>query len=234
MKIKDMCDVERPREKLLRRGAEALSDGELLAIFIVSGTAGCSALESAQRLLVEAGGSLAALAGMDRKRLMSVPGVAEGRAATLLAAFELGRRFVGEAYRYERTAITSPKQVYLHMIPSLKGLDHEECWVMLLNKSRFVIDTVRASVGAEDATLIDSRIIVRLALDRRAAHVVLVHNHPSGNPVPSMADIRETESLKEALGTCGLCLMDHVVICDDCFYSFDSEETAISPFSSSP
>lgn len=234
MKIKDMCEVERPREKLLKRGASALSDGELLAIFIVSGVEGCSALESAQRLLVEAGGSLSALASMDRKRIMSVPGVAEGRTAMLLAAFELGRRYVGEEYRYEKTPVTSARQVYLHMISKMKGLEHEECWVLLLNRSRFIIDSVKVSVGCGDATVIDSKTIVRLALDRKASYVILVHNHPSGFPVPGQADIRETESLSEALCVCGLTLMDHVVVCDDSYYSFDSEEVSRSPFSSSP
>lgn len=234
MRIKDMCGGERPREKLLGRGADALSDGELLAIFIMSGTKGCSAIEAAQRLLQEAGGSLSALASMDKKRLMGIPGIAQGKAAMLMAAFELGRRFLVDDYRNEHEPVKSSVQVYKHMISRMKGLAREECWVLLLNRSCFLLDCVRISTGSMDSTVMDTKSIVRLALDRRASSLVLVHNHPSGNPVPSTADIRETESLREALGSFNLTLVDHVVVCDDCFYSFHDHEVARSPFSCAP
>lgn len=220
MKIKEMCEKERPREKLLRRGAETLSDGELLAIFVQSGTEGRSAIDVAQHLLCESGGSLAAMAGMGRKRLTSVSGIGDGRAAALMAAFELGRRYMAEEFRFEKESFVSARQVYTHILPSLKGLTHEECWALFLNRHNYLICSERMSTGALDATLIDVRSIVRRALDHQASSVILVHNHPSGCPVPGGADKRETERLREALNTCGLSLADHVVVSDDSYFSF--------------
>ena len=106
------------------------------------------------------------------------------------------------------------------MIPRLKGLMHEECWVLLLNGHSYLVGTVLASSGGGNTTVIDVRQIIRSALDKGASSLILVHNHPSGNPTPSGADIRQTDELRKGVGAVGLTLKDHVVVADDCFFSF--------------
>lgn len=220
MKISEMHGAERPREKALARGVGALSDGELISIFIRIGRVGESAVDLAQALLSSAGGSLGGVASMGVADLMRVPGIGEAKAVQVAAAFELGRRFVAESFRYEKTPLTSSKQLYFMMLPLLKGLGHEECWVVFLNKALFLLGRERISEGGIDFTSMDVREVLKAALDWKASGVVLVHNHPSGNPRPGRADISETERLRAALSTCDISLLDHVIVADDSFYSF--------------
>ena len=226
MKIKDLCESERPREKLLAGGAGRLSNGELLAVLLRSGNRDASALELAQQLLNAADGSLGNLSNMDSGRMCALPGIGEGKASTVLAALELGRRFIHEESALSKTPVVTARRVFELMLPKLKGLRHEECWVLLLNDSCYLLKSLKLSSGGGSATVIDARQVLRLALDNSASGVILVHNHPSGNPRPSEADKKQTALLHKAVKACGLQLVDHVVVSDDCFFSFAEERVA--------
>ncbi|MCR4824952.1 MAG: DNA repair protein RadC [Bacteroidales bacterium] len=220
MKIKDLCADERPREKMLARGAGSLSDGELLAVLLRSGSREESALDLARRLLALAGGSLGALFNLPLDKLLSLSGMGPCKAGSVLAAFELGRRFLQEASSVVKTPLVTARQVYNRMIPQLKGLRHEECWILFLNEHNYLLDKMMMSSGGGNSTVIDVRQIIRRALDKGAASLILVHNHPTGNPTPSQADIRQTDGLRKGVGAVGMSLLDHVVVADDSFFSF--------------
>lgn len=224
MKILELCEDERPREKMLANGPRSLGSGELIAVLFRTGNRSESAIEVAQRLLASAGGSLVALSSMSPEKLTGINGIGPGKATTLMACFELGRRLFAEQSAVEKTPILSPRKVFDLMRPKLLGLKHEEFWAVFLNNAQYCIAAQRLTSGGQSATLIDLKETVRTALDKRAAFVVLVHNHPSGNPRPSQEDIRQTSAMKKALTPFDIGLMDHVIVCDDCFYSFSDEE----------
>lgn len=223
MKIKDLCESERPREKLLSQGADKLSNGELIAILLRSGNRNSSAVELAQNLLNKSEAKLGNLLNMDAATMCSIPGIGMDKAASVLAAFELGRRFLHEESLVEKKPVLTARNVFEIMLPRLKGLKHEECWVLLLNDSCFLIKLLRLSSGGSRATVMDVREILKIALFNNASGIILVHNHPSGNPCPSDADKKHTSQLHKGAKACGMQLMDHVVICDDCFFSFSDE-----------
>ena len=223
MKIKELCPEERPREKMRLRGAKALSNAELLAILLGSGTGGKSAVDVAQELMASADGRLTLLGSMPIERLISHKGVGETRALTIAAALELGRRAFEEMAVIDKRSVTSPELVYQLMLPVLKNLDHEECWVLYLNRANYIIGKEMITSGSLECTLIDTNRILRKAIEKQCSHVILVHNHPSGSARPGQADIHQTETLRRALSAIGLSLMDHVVIAEDSFYSFSEE-----------
>lgn len=225
MKIKELQADERPREKMLARGAGALSDGELLAVLLRSGSRELSVLDLARRLLSLADGRLGTLFNLSQDKMLSLPGIGPGKAACVIAAFELGRRFLQEESSVTKSPVTTARRIYELMIPRLKGLPHEECWILLLNNRFYPVGKVRATSGGGNATVIDVKQIIRLALDKGAASVVLIHNHPSGNPTPGPADIRETERIRTGLSAVGLYLLDHIVVADDSFFSFADDRT---------
>ena len=225
MKLSEMCEKERPREKLLLKGSESLSDGELLAILLRSGNPGENVNDLAQRLLSSVGGQLRLLFTTSPEVLCRTRGIGPAKASGLLAAFELGKRFVREQCLQDRRPFVTARQVYDLMIPQLKGLDHEECWVLYLDASNCLVERRKMTVGGAQATVMDSGQIVRSAMERGARGIILVHNHPSGIPDPSSADIRQTELLHSALDACGLSLLDHVVVADYKFYSFADSRT---------
>ena len=223
MKILDMCPDERPREKMRLRGAKALSNADLLAILLGSGTGGKNVIEVAQELMVSAGGRLSLLGAMPLERLVSHKGVGEARAVTIAAALELGRRSFEELSVVDKRAITSPELVFQLMLPHLKNLDHEECWILYLNRANFLIGKEMITSGSLESTLIDTGRILRKAIEKQCSYVILVHNHPSGSPRPGQADIYQTEVLRKALSAVGIHLADHVVMAEDAFYSFNEE-----------
>jgi DNA repair protein RadC len=225
MRIKDLCPDERPREKLRLRGAKALSNAELLAILLGSGTGGKSVLEVAQELMKSAGGRLNLLGAMPLERLITQKGVGEVRAITLAAALELGRRTFEESAIADKRSLTSPEMVFRLMLPTLKNLDHEECWALFLNKANFLISKEMITSGSLESTLVDTARILKRAIEKQSSHVILVHNHPSGSPLPGPADIHQTECVKRALSSVGISLMDHVVVAEDSFFSFSEERT---------
>ena len=223
MKIKDMCPEERPREKMRLRGAKSLSNAELLAILLGSGYGGKNVMEVAQELMVSAGGRLTLLGAMPLERLVSHKGVGEARGIGIAAALELGRRCFEEMSVVDKRSITSPELVYQLMLPSLKGLDHEECWVLYLNRASFLIGKEMITSGSLESTLIDTGRILRKAIEKQCSHIILVHNHPSGSPRPGQADIYQTDILRKALSAIGVSLTDHIVVAEDSFYSFSEE-----------
>lgn len=223
MKIHDLCPDERPREKLLARGASSLSDGELLAILLRSGTKNANVLDVARDLLKVADGKLTALARMSSSSLAGVDGIGLSKVATLQAAFELGRRLIDEGNGIVRTQIREPEAIYSIMIPRLKGLMHEECWVLFLDRAHHVIAREMLTSGGHTSTVIDNRMVIRRALELHADALVLVHNHPSGNPMPGKADVEMTGRLKKAASQFDISLIDHVVIADSSYFSFANE-----------
>ena len=205
MKIKELCADERPREKMLARGAGALSNAELLAILVGSGTRNANALEVANRLLSKADGRLSAIA----------------------AALEIGKRCCLEDPGIDKVPVTAPGMVYSLMLPRLRGLAHEEFWVVFLNRANYVIHKEMISLGGMSGTVVDPKLVLKKALDRHASGIIMVHNHPSGNPRPGREDIVQTGLMKEAAGTFDISLVDHVIVCDDRYFSFSDDRVYI-------
>ena len=152
--------------------------------------------------------------------MRAVNGIGPAKAADVQAALELGRRFISEQSNCVRVPVTGPRMIYDQMYPLLKCLDHEECWVLFLNKANYVVARRKMTSGGADSTVIDVRQIARMALDLRARSIVLVHNHPSGNSRPSKADLEYTQALHKAVGMLEINLLDHVIVCEREFYSF--------------
>lgn len=223
----EMCEAERPREKLLSKGASALGNGELLAVILRGGTHGESALDLAQRLLSMADGRLSALAGMSVEKMSRLSGIGPCKAAEVTAAIELGRRFFMEAPAAVHRPLVTGRMVYDLMIPLLKGLDHEECWAVLLNDHNYETGKLKVTSGGGSSTVLDVRQISRMVLERGASGIFLVHNHPTGNPTPSKADIMQTDALHKALSSVGISLVDHVVVSDGSFFSFAEDRMTI-------
>lgn len=228
MRLKDYCSDEMPRERLLDKGAATLSNVELLAILLRSGTGKMNVIDLARHLLSESGGTLRGVASMSVDRIQDMDGIGPGKAACLAAAFELGERLAQE--RLGAVSMASPKAVYRMMLPLMRRLDHEECWVLFLNRRNMLLSKERMSSGGDDSTVIDSKAIARRAIERKASALILVHNHPSGNALPSLADINMTQSLRRALNTCDIPLLDHVIVCADSYYSFADEELVRNNF----
>lgn len=226
MKLKELCADERPREKMLDKGASSLSNAELLAIMLRTGTGRNNVLEVAQTLLRRVDGRLDDLAAMSVEVLCETTGIGPSKAVTLAAAFELGRRWFSEEGVAKRSKVSSPKDVFRMMYPLLKGLEYEECWAVYLNNANQCLGKDRLSTGGVDSTVLDSKILIRRACEKKATGVILVHNHPSGSAMPSVADINRTKSIRSALKACEMSLVDHVVIGSRNYYSF-SDETIV-------
>lgn len=224
MKIKDLCAEERPREKMLARGAGALTNAELLAILLRTGTGGRNVVDVARELLKACDERLGEMATLSVERLRQIDGIGPGKAVSIVAAFELGRRLALESGMQGRLRLDSPAKVYRIMLPLMRDLDHEECWVLFLNRANALISKERMTTGGQDFTLMDKRVIIRRALEHKASSLILVHNHPSGNPMPSLEDINQTKDLHRALTSCGLQLLDHVVVAGQSYYSFSDEQ----------
>lgn len=224
MKIKDLCAEERPREKMLARGADALTNAELLAILLRTGAGGRNVVDVARELLKASGERLGNVASLSVERLKQVNGIGPGKAVSIVAAFELGRRLALESGQEMCVRLDSPSKVYRIMLPLLRDLSHEECWSLFLNRSNALIAKEKMTFGGQDFTLFDKRVIIRRALEHKSSAVIIVHNHPSGNPMPSVEDINQTKDLHRALSSCGLQLLDHVIVAKGSYYSFSDEQ----------
>ena len=227
MIFKELSPEERPREKMKERGVGALSNAELLAVVLRSGTGGVSALELAQKLLSDAEGKLSALHGMSLERMCTHKGIGELKALSVVAALELGRRIGMEPTTPQNKPITKAEQVYRIMIPIMRSLDHEECWVLYLNRRNILSAKEMISSGDLESTIINDKFIIRKMIERKAESIILVHNHPSGDPTPSVADIHQTEKLRRSLSVVGFALLDHIIISSNRFFSFSEEMTVI-------
>lgn len=219
MKLKELNIDERPRERLISKGSSALGNAELLAILLRTGSGKKNVLEMSHELLAAAG-SLTELSAMSIDKMQAIGGIGKNKAATVTAAFELGRRFAAEGSRSPCRAITNASQIFSMMFPVLKGIDHEECWILYLNRANHILYKEKVSIGGLSSTTIDTNSILRKAIEKKADGIILVHNHPSGNPQPGKADVVETERLKKAAETFSISMLDHVIISDSGYYSF--------------
>ena len=206
-------------DKILSRGAVALSDEELVAVLIAEDSTDERATSVADELLKSAEGSLQRLAQSDISRLRMVGGLGLRRAMRLSAAIELGRRVaVAEAVTHD--TITSDADVVRIMEPILGNLQHEECWALYLASSGRVLERQRISQGGVQATVVDCKLILKRAIELLASQIVLVHNHPSGSAEPSRQDIELTERISEAAKLVDMRLLDHVIVARGAHYSF--------------
>lgn len=222
LNINQWAEEDRPREKMMLHGAGALSNAELLAILIGSGSTDESAVELMRKVLADYRNSLSELGKSGVEELCRYKGIGPAKAITLLAASELGRRRKEEG-TLERLQVRSSEDIYRLFYPLMCDLPVEECWVLLLNQAGKVIDRIRISQGGLASTAVDIRCVLREALIRRAVSMVLCHNHPSGNLRPSREDDRLTESLRQAAVTVNLRLLDHVIVTDGKYYSYADE-----------
>lgn len=220
--IKNWAVEDRPREKLLSRGTESLSDAELIAILIGSGTKDVSAVELSRMILHAAGNNLHELGKLNIGELIKIKGIGKAKALLIMAALELGRRR-NRTDVIIKLKISSSKDVFNFFQPNLGDLPHEEFWILILNRSNQIVDKVRISQGGVSGTVIDTRIILRLAIEKLASGLVLCHNHPSGNIQPSDADKKITDKIKTAANFMEINLLDHVIIADKNFFSFADE-----------
>lgn len=214
---------DRPREKLERLGAEALSSAELLAILIGSGSPKENAVQLMQKVMRNCGNSLKTLGRMSLDELKTYNGIGDAKAITILAACELGKRRQLEEAK-ERLDMGSAQSIYEYMHPLMQDLNTEEAWIMLLNHNfKLITDAIRISQGGLTETAVDVRIIVKHAIQNNATVVVLIHNHPSGNTHPSGNDNRITKDVNEALRLMRIHFADHIIITDGDYYSYREE-----------
>ncbi|MTG97327.1 MULTISPECIES: RadC family protein [Myroides] len=220
--IKHWAEDDRPREKLILKGKASLSDAELLAILIGSGSKQETAVELSKRLLQFYSNNLALLARQGVKQLTTFKGIGEAKAVSIIAALEIGQRR-RSADQLTQDQITCSQDVFEIMQPVLGDLDHEEFWVLLLSNSNKVNHKLSLSKGGMTGTVVDVRILFKSALDYRATGLILVHNHPSGKLKPSEADIAITKKIKEGGKIMDISLLDHVIITEHSYYSFADE-----------
>lgn len=222
MNIKSWSPEDRPREKLLLKGTSALSDAELIAILIGSGTTKLSAVDVAKKVLAHVDNNLDGLAKLSIKDLMKAKGIGEAKAIAIVAALELGRRRKEQSPE-EKPKMESSKIAFDLIKGDLMDLPHEEFWVLLLNRANRLIRKKRISEGGVSGTVADPKIIFKLAVEELASGVIVVHNHPSGNLKPSESDINLTKKLKEAGKLLEISLLDHLIIAQDRYFSFADE-----------
>lgn len=220
--MKDLAEEDRPREKMLRLGVMSLTDAELLAILLRSGSTDSTVVELAQQLLSMANNNLNELGKFDVGRLTKLKGIGPTKAVTVLAALELGRRRNASDI-LNREKVTSSQIVVQLMQPLLADLPHEEFWALLLNRSNRIIDKVRVSQGGTCGTVVDVKLVMKAAIEKLAVGIIMVHNHPSGNEQPSSADVQITKKLASAAELFSIKLIDHVVITDSKCLSFADE-----------
>ncbi len=217
--IKGWSVEDRPREKLMSKGIHSLTNAELIAVLIGSGTREISAVELARQVLCIADNNLNALGKLTVSNLQKIKGIGEAKAISIIAALELGRRRrLSEVPG--KPKITSSKDVYELMFPLLSDLPHEEFWILLLNRSNKIIDRTKISQGGTAGTVIDVKMILRNAIEKLASSIIICHNHPSGNTEPSEADIEITHRISEAAKVMDIKLLDHVIIAENLYFSF--------------
>jgi DNA repair protein RadC len=220
--IKNWSQDDQPREKLRDKGKATLSDAELVAILIGSGSREESAVDLCKRILASVDNNLNALGKLSIKELMVFKGIGEAKAITIAAALELGRRRRGEE-ALEQNKITSSVSVFELMQPILGELPHEEFWIIYLNNSNKVIQKQQLSKGGITGTLVDVRLVLKKALELAATGIILVHNHPSGTLNPSQADKQITHKLKNASQSLDIKVLDHLIITEKAYFSFADE-----------
>lgn len=222
LSIKEWAVEDRPREKMQIKGIRSLSEAELIAILIGSGNLDESAVEVSRRIMSSVNNNLNELGKKTINDLQKFKGIGPAKAITISAAMELGRRRK-ESEPDEKPKVVTSADCAAIFKPLLSDLPHEEFWVMLLNRNNLVIDKMLVSQGGLSGTVIDVRIILKMALDKLASSIILCHNHPSGNLIPSEADKDITKKIKEAGKHMDIPVLDHLIIANDSFFSFADE-----------
>lgn len=220
--IKNWAEDDKPREKLMLKGKQALSDAELIAILIGSGSRNESAVDLSKRILKSVDNNLNALGKLSLKQLMEFKGIGEAKAISIAAAMELGRRR-REEETVELKKVTSSKAVFEIMQPIIGELPHEEFWVLYLNNSNKVIYKAQLSKGGITGTVVDVRLIFKTALEQNATSIILSHNHPSGKLQASDADLQITKKLKAAGEQLDIKVLDHIIVTENGYLSFQDE-----------
>jgi DNA repair protein RadC len=220
--IREWAEDDRPREKLLLKGRQSLSDAELIAILMGSGSRNESAVDLAKRILKESSDNLMELSKLSVQDLMKFKGVGEAKAISIIAALELGKRRRG-AEALERKKISSSKDVFEFFSSIVGDLTYETFYILLLNRANSIIRGVQISEGGISGTVADPKKIFKLALDHNATSIILCHNHPSGNVKPSQDDIALTKKIKKAGETMDISVLDHIILGDEKYYSFADE-----------
>ncbi len=219
MKVKEIPLDDRPREKLLLRGAQSLTDAELIAILLRTGMKGISVIEIAQQL-VKKYTNLAQLATQSAKSLQKNLSVGKDKAATLLAAFEISRRVESQSKWFSNQIITTPEDIADIFIPLLRDEVKEKFIVISLNSANKIIRYNTISVGNLTSSVVHPREVYKIAIENNSASIILIHNHPSGNSEPSRADIQITKKLIEAGKILDIQVFDHIIIGGNKYYSF--------------
>ncbi|MBO0590441.1 DNA repair protein RadC [Cellulophaga sp. E16_2] len=222
LSIKDWADDDKPREKLIQKGKAVLSDAELIAILIGSGSRNESAVELSKRILASVNNNINELGKLSVKKLMQFKGIGEAKAVSITAALEIGRRRRGDD-ALKITKITSSKSVFELLQPKMGDLPHEEFWVVYLNNSNKVLHHSQQSKGSITGTLVDVRLIMKEALELSAVAIILAHNHPSGTLKPSLADKQITQKIKNAAEGLDINVLDHLIITQAEYFSFADE-----------
>ncbi|WP_310554885.1 RadC family protein [Flavobacterium sp.] len=221
--IKNWAEDDQPREKLMLKGKQVLSDAELIAILIGSGSRSESAVELSKRILASVDNNLNVLGKLSIQQLMTFKGIGEAKAISIIAATELGRRRKEEEV-VELKKITSSKAVFDVMQPIIGELPHEEFWVLYLNNANKVIYKSQISKGGITGTVVDVRIVFKIAFEQNAVGIILTHNHPSGKLEASDADKSLTKELKSAGNQLSIPVLDHIIITENGYFSFRDED----------
>lgn len=226
LSIKEWAVEDRPREKMLAKGIRSLSEAELIAILIGSGSLEESAVELSKRVLASANNNLNELGKKTIDDYQKFKGIGPAKAITISAAMELGRRRK-ESQPLDKIKVVSSSDAAAIFKPLLSDLSHEEFWILLLNRNNVVIDKFMVSQGGLSGTVIDVRIILqkalKMGLENLACSIILCHNHPSGNLVPSEADKEITRKIKEAGKHMDISVLDHIIIGNESYFSFADE-----------
>jgi len=222
LSIKEWAVEDRPREKMLVKGIRSLSEAELIAILIWSGNLDESAVEVSRRIMASVNNNLNELGKRTINDLQKFKGIGPAKAITIAAAMELGRRRK-ESEPDEKPKVVTSADAASIFKPILSDLPHEEFWVLMLNRNNLVIDKMMVSQGGLAGTVIDVRIILKMALDKLACSIILCHNHPSGNLIPSEADKEITRKIKEAGKHMDIPVLDHLIIGNHAYFSFADE-----------
>ncbi len=221
--IKAWNEDDRPREKLLSKGKNALSDAELIAILIGSGSRDESAVSLSKRILASVENNLNELGKVSVSKLMQFKGIGEAKAITIVAALEMGRRRRGEE-ALNRKRVSSSDSVFELLQPIIGDLPHEEFWALYLNNANKILQTQQLSKGGITGTIVDIRLTLKTALQLGAVGIILAHNHPSGTLKPSEADKQLTKKLKCAGESLDIKILDHLIITEKAYFSFADEQ----------
>lgn len=221
--IKFWAEEDRPREKLMQLGRQTLSNSELIAIIIGSGSVNESALELSRKILSSVDNDLNELSKMGIADLKKFKGIGEAKAISIVAALELANRKTSTQSKNLPESISTSFHAFTTLSSKFLDLPHEEFWIILLNRRNIPIKIFPISKGGLAATIVETRIILKIAIENLASGIILAHNHPSGNPQPSESDKSLTKNIKEAAKHMDISILDHIIVAGNTYYSFSDE-----------